>query len=70
MKFFFVCSSDDYILHKDEINKEKKFFYKNAKVISDKYIINSFYFMSNLENELGNPNYCLDLNEEENYDNY
>ena len=70
MKFFFVCSSDDYILHKDEINKEKKFLYKNAKVISDKYIINSFYFMSNLENELGNPNYCLDLNEEENYDNY
>ena len=70
MKFFFVCSSDDYILHKDEINKEKKFLHKNAKVISDKYIINSFYFMSNLENELGNPNYCLDLNGEENYDNY
>ena len=43
---------------------------ENAKVVSDKYIINSFYFMTNLENELDNPQYCLDLNDNDNFENY
>ena len=70
MKFFFVCSSDEYNSKKDKIKKEKNFVNENAKVINDKYIINCFYFMSNLENDLSNPNYCLDLNEEDNFDDY
>ena len=72
MKFLFVCSSDEYNKYKEDIKKAKKLLVnENAKVVNDKYILNCFYFMNNLENELSiNPNYCLDLNEEENYDNY
>ena len=68
MKLFFVCSFDEYYKYKEDMKKAKKLVNKNAKVVNDKYILNCFYFMSNLENEVGNPNYCLDLNEEENYD--
>ena len=69
MKFYFVCFIDDYNIYKDEIRKEK-IGKENPKVLSDKYIINSFYFMTNLESELGNPQYCLDANDEDNFDNY
>ena len=69
MKLYFVCFCDDYNKFKDEINKEKSWM-ENAKVVSDKYIINSFYFMTNLENELDNPQYCLDLNDNDNFENY
>ena len=69
MKFYFVCFIDDYNIYKDEIKKEK-IGKENPKVLSDKYIINSFYFMTNLESELGNPQYCLDVNDEDNFDNY
>ena len=68
-KLFFVCSFDDYYKYKEEIEKEK-LVSENFKVISDKYIINSFYFMSNLENELDNPKYCLDIKDNENFDDY
>ena len=72
MNFLFVCASDEYNKYKEDIKKAKKLLVnENAKVVNDKYILNCFYFMNNLENELSiNPNYCLDLNEEENYDNY
>ena len=69
MKFYFVCFIEDYNTYKEEIKKEK-IGKENPKVISDKYIINSFYFMTNLESELVNPQYCLDLNDEDNFDNY
>ena len=69
MKLFFVCSTEDYNLNKDDIKKEK-IRMKNVKVVSDIYIINSFFFMTNLENELDNPQYCFDLNDEEDFDNY
>ena len=69
MKLYFVCFCDDYGKYKEEINKEK-IWMENAKVVSDKYIINSFYFMTNLENELNNHQYCLDLNNNDNFENY
>jgi len=68
-KSFFVCSFDDYYKYQEEIEKEKLVL-ENFRVISDKYIINSFYFMTNLENELDNPQYCLDIKDNENFDDY
>ena len=43
---------------------------KSCKVISDEFIINSFFFMTNLDNENNNSKYCLDLNDEDDFDNY
>ena len=57
-KLFFVCRKDDYLKLRDEINKEL-LIYEEALVISDKYIADSFYFMTNLENELNEPEYLL-----------
>ena len=69
MKLFIVCSSDEYNKCKDEIKKER-IWMENAKVVSDIYILDCFYFMTNLENELNDPQYCLDLKGEDNYDDY
>ena len=68
MKFFFVCTSENYQKYKEDI-KKAKIGKENTKVVSDKYILNSFYFMTNLENELGdNPQYCFDFNDEDDFD--
>ena len=67
MKFFFVCTSENYNKYKEDI-KKAKIGKENTKVVSDKYILNSFYFMTNLENELGNPQYCFDFNDEDDFD--
>ena len=69
MKYFFVCNKEDYLTKKDEIKKDKRG-KKNCKVVSDKYILNSFYFMTNLEDELNNPQYRLDINDEDDFGNY
>ena len=69
LKLFYVCSFEDYIKYKEDIKKEK-IWMDNAKVVSEKYILNSFYFMTNLEDELDNPQYCFDFKEEDNFDNY
>ena len=69
MKLFIVCSLDEYNKYKDEIKKERNWM-ENAKVVSDMYILNSFFFMTNLENELNDPQYCLDIEGEDNYDDY
>ena len=66
-KIYFVCSIEEYKQNKDEIKKEK-IGMENSKVVSDKYILNSFFFMTNLENELENPQYRLDL--EDDFDHY
>ena len=68
-KYYFVCTKDDYKKNKDEINKQK-IGKKSCKVISDEFIINSFFFMINLDNENNNSKYCLDLNDEDDFDNY
>ena len=69
LKLFYVCSFEDYNKYKEDIKKEKNWI-DNAKVVSEKYILNSFYFMTNLEDELDNPQYCFDFKEEDNFDNY
>ena len=68
-KYYFVCTKDDYKKNKEEINKQK-IGKKNCKVISDEFIINSFFFMTYLGNENNNSKYCLDLNDEDDFDNY
>ena len=68
-KYYFVCTKDDYKKNKDEINKQK-IGKKSCKVISDEFIINSFFFMTNLDNEKNNSKYCLDLNDKDDFDNY
>ena len=68
-KYYFVCTKDNYKKNKDEINKQK-IGKKSCKVISDEFIINSFFFMTYLGNENNNSKYCLDLNDEDDFDNY
>ena len=57
-KLFFICRRDDYYKFKDKIEKDLKIF-KNSKVVNDKYILDSFYFMTNLEKELDSNEYSL-----------
>ena len=57
-KLFFVCRKDDYSELRDEIEKGL-LIYENALVVSDKYIFDSFYFMTNLEDELNDPEYLI-----------
>ena len=40
--------------------------YKNSKIVTEKYVLDSFYFMTNLENELNESEYFI--NDNENYD--
>ena len=69
MKYYFVCTNEDYKKNKEEINKQK-IGKKNSKVISDEFIINSFFFMTNLENDDNNEKYYLDSNDKDDFDNY
>ena len=66
-KLFFICKKDDFPKLKDKIKKEL-LIYKNSKVVNDKYILDSFYFMTNLENELDNSEYSLKIENEDEYD--
>ena len=71
-KLFFVCRKDDFSELRDEIEKEL-LIYEDALVVSDKYIVDSFYFMTNLEDELNDPEYLLFNKNKENdndFDNY
>ena len=71
-KLFFVCRKDDFSELRDKIEKEL-LIYEEALVVSDKYIVDSFYFMTNLENELNEPEYVLFNKNKENdnaFDNY
>ena len=64
-KILIVCRKDDYSKLKDKIKKELSIF-KNSIVVSDKYILDSFYFMTNLENELNDPEYSFQDNNNNN----
>ena len=57
-KLFFICRKDDYSELRDEIEKEL-LLYEKALVVSDNYIFDSFYFMTNLEDKLNDPEYLL-----------
>ena len=62
-KLFFICRKDDYLNLKEKINNDLKI-YKNSKLVNDKYVVDCFYFMTNLEDELDNSEYSF-KNEDE-----
>ena len=62
-KLFFICRKDDYLNLKEKINNDLKI-YKNSKLVNDKYVVDCFYFMTNLEDELDNSEYYF-KNEDE-----
>ena len=67
-KIFFVCKEDDYPSQKDKIKKES-LIYKNYKLVNENYILDSFFFLTNLENELNDKEYSFNKNnDEEDYD--
>ena len=69
-KLFFVCTEEDYNnKYKDEIKKEQ-FLVENSRVIKDEFILNSFFFMTNLDKESDNNKYYLDGDNEDNFDGY
>ena len=71
-KLFFICRKDDYSKLKDAIGKEL-LIYDDALVVSDKYIVDSFYFMTNLEDELNDSEYLLfnkNKQNDDDFDNY
>ena len=55
---FFVCSKENYFTFLDKIKKDL-IIYENSKVIYDKYIVDSLFFMTNLENEIDSPEYSF-----------
>ena len=67
VNLYYVCRKEDYSKFKDKLQKEL-LMHENAKVINDKFIIDSFYFMENLESELANSDYSF--NNERNDDFY
>ena len=58
MNYYLVCSFDcSFDGYKNEMKEKIKDVKKgktNPKVVTDEYILNSFYFMTNLENEINN----------------
>ena len=66
-KLFFICRNDEYPKLKDKIQKELRI-YQNSKLVNDKFILDSFYFMTNLENELDSSEYSPKVGNEDEYD--
>ena len=62
---FYICRKDDYSFLKEKIEKELMC-NKESKVVTDRYILDSFFFMTNLESEIDDPDYSFD--NETNYD--
>ena len=58
-KIFYICKKDDYSSLKDKIKKEL-IYCKESKVVTEKYILDSFYFMTNLEDEINDSEYSCD----------
>ncbi len=59
-KIFIICRKDDYNILKDKIQKEM-LIYKNSILVTEKYVLDSFYFLTNLENELDSSEYSFNL---------
>ena len=61
---YLVCSMNIYEKEKDNISNEKA---KNTKyrIVNEKFILNSYYYMTNLEDDYHDgeydPDYCLNL---------
>jgi len=59
VKIFYICKKDDYSSFKDKI-EEELMYNKESKLVTEKYILDSFYFMTNLEDEIDDPEYSCD----------
>ena len=59
VKIFYICKKDDYSFVKDKI-KERLISNKESKVVTEQYILDSFYFMTNLEDEINDSEYSCD----------
>ena len=69
-KLYYVCRKNDFSKIRDVIEKEL-LIYEDALVVSDKYIVDSFYFMTNLEDELNDSEYLLfNKSKDNDFDNY
>ena len=70
-KIIIICKSEDYDKNKDKISKEL-IKYQNAKVTNERFVLDSFYFYTNLENEIDHPDYKViqKQNKEDFYDFY
>ena len=64
-KTFYICRKDDYSLFKEKIEKELMC-NKESKIVTERYILDSFFFMTNLESEINDPDYSFD--NDTNYD--
>ena len=64
-KIFYICRKDDYSFLREKIEKEVMR-NKQSKVVTDRYILDSFFFMTNLESEIDDPDYFFD--NDTNYD--
>ena len=58
-KLFFVCRKEDYSFFKDKI-KNEMLAYRISKVVNGKFILDSFYFMTSIENELIDQEYSFE----------
>ena len=68
-KLFFICRKEDYNLQKEKIKKQL-LIYNNGKLVTEKFVLDSFYFLTNLENELNDSEYSIDTKNMDNEDFY
>ena len=64
---YFICRKDDYLSQKDKITKEF-LIYNSAKLVTEKFVLDSFYFFTSLEKELKVSDYFFNI--EKNDDDY
>ena len=66
-KIFYICRKEDFTSLKYNIKKEI-YFNEKSKIVTERYILDSFYFMTNLEKELDEPEYSFIIqNNDEDY---
>ena len=59
-KIFIVCRKDDYNLLKEKI-KRVMLMNNNSILVTEKFVVDCLFFMTNLENEADDPEYFFDL---------
>ena len=65
-KIFLVCSRDDYNIDPFKKESVKRFlkFNRNFTAITEKYVLDSYYFMTNLEDNCKDSEYALEKDDE------
>ena len=59
-KIFIVCRKDDYNILKEKI-KRVMLMNNNSILVTEKFVVDCLFFMTNLENEVDDPEYFFDL---------